>query len=139
MADLAALRRGPLDVLHADAGAAAALSVAPPRTKLVLRCGSDGIPAAGRAFGIALPDVCRAATSGTRNAMPAALATKGSPSASGFQKPSVTFPVSTSPGLYSLSFNPSTSRYQATACSTSRVGIETKSTPSTCIRAGDRR
>jgi sarcosine oxidase subunit gamma len=69
MADLAALRRGPLDVLRADAGAAAALSVAPPRTKLVLRCGSDAIAAAGRAYGVALPDVCRAATSVTRAAL----------------------------------------------------------------------
>ena len=69
MVELAALRRGPLDAFAADADAAAALSVASPRTKLVLRCGSDAIVAAGKAFGIALPDVCRAATSEGRAAL----------------------------------------------------------------------
>jgi len=69
MVELAVQRRGPLDVFAADAEAAAALSVAPPRTKLVLRCGPDAISAAGKAFGIALPDVCRAATSYGRAAL----------------------------------------------------------------------
>jgi sarcosine oxidase, subunit gamma len=69
MVELAALRRGPLDAFAADADAAAALSVASPRTKLVLRCASDAIVAAGKAFGIELPDVCRAASSQGRAAL----------------------------------------------------------------------
>jgi len=69
MADLGALRHGPLDALAAGADAAVALLVAPPRTKLVLRCGPDAIAAAGRVFGIALPDTCRVATSEGRSAL----------------------------------------------------------------------
>lgn len=69
MAELAALRRGPLDAFAADAGAAATLSVVPPRTKLFLRCGSGAIDAAGKAFGVGLPDVCQAAISETRAAL----------------------------------------------------------------------
>ncbi len=69
MADLAALRRGPLDACAAGADAAAALSVAPSCTKLILRCGPDAIVVAGSAFGVVLPQACRAATSGRRSAL----------------------------------------------------------------------
>ena len=54
------------------------------------------------------------------------------PWCSGFQNESVTFGASTSPSVCSLTGSPSTSRYQATARSTSRVGTDTKSTCSTC-------
>src|SRR5919202_1075017 len=72
------------------------------------------------------------ATSATRTAKPASFGLNSIPSSSGFQNDNVTFGVSTSPGACSLSGSPSTSRYQATARATSRVGTVMKSTCSTC-------
>jgi hypothetical protein len=51
-----------------------------------------------------------AATSGTRSAIPALLATSGSPSSAGAQSDSVTLPASNSSGSWGLGCNPSTSR-----------------------------
>ena len=72
MLDLSTTRQGPLDSLAGALRpfAAAELAVVPPQTKFVLRCGPDALAAAGKAFGVALPDVaCRAAISGNRAAL----------------------------------------------------------------------
>jgi sarcosine oxidase subunit gamma len=69
MVEFAARRRGPLDAFAADANADAALSIAAPSAKLILRCEPDAITAAGKAFGLALPDTCRAAASDRRAAL----------------------------------------------------------------------
>jgi hypothetical protein len=53
-------------------------------------------------------------------------------SSSGFQNASVTLGVSSSYGANSLAGSPRTSRYHAIARSALRVGMETKSTCSTC-------
>jgi sarcosine oxidase, subunit gamma len=72
MVEILARRQGPLDLLARAQGACAAveLSVAPPRAKLVLRCRQDAAAAAGRTFGIVLPqEACRAAVAGNRAAL----------------------------------------------------------------------
>jgi sarcosine oxidase subunit gamma len=69
MAEQAALRRGPLDASAHDADARAALLVAAQSARFVLRCGPDALAAAGKAFGVALPDTCRAAVSEGRAAL----------------------------------------------------------------------
>jgi sarcosine oxidase, subunit gamma len=68
MADLAAMRQGPLDSLAeaTQACAAAELALVPPATRLVLRGRPDAMIAAGQSFGVALPDTCRAAVAATR-------------------------------------------------------------------------
>jgi sarcosine oxidase subunit gamma len=68
MAEQAA-RRGPLDALAGDANAGAALSVAAPSAKFILRCAPDAIAAAGKVFGVVLPDTCRAGASERRAAL----------------------------------------------------------------------
>lgn len=72
MLDLSATRQGPLDLLAGTPGrgAEAELSVVPPHAKFVLRCRPNATAAAGKAFGVALPDTaCRSATSGNRAAL----------------------------------------------------------------------
>jgi len=71
MGEVLAKRQGPLDLLATrGAGAAVALSVAPPSAKFALRCRADAVAAAGQAFGLALPqEACRAAVAGDRAAL----------------------------------------------------------------------
>ena len=71
MLDLATARQGPLDAFAGELqrGAAAELSIMPPRAKFVLRCRPGGVGAAGEAFGVVLPSACRAAISGDRAAL----------------------------------------------------------------------
>jgi len=72
MLDLSTARQGPLDLLAGTLGrcAEAELSVVPPHAKFALRCPPNATAAAGKAFGVALPDTaCRSAISGNRAAL----------------------------------------------------------------------
>src|SRR5215210_2087704 len=72
-----------------------------------------------------------ASTSATRSAKPPTLGWKSMPSVSGFQKLSVTWPATSSSGLFGSGGRPSVSWYHDRARSTSRVAIVMKSTRST--------
>ena len=82
-----------------------------------------GIPCLGDEFDTLRFESARAsATSATRTANPASFATNGRSSRSGSQKLSVTFGVSSSPSVTSLSGSPRTSRYHATRARYSASG-----------------
>jgi sarcosine oxidase subunit gamma len=69
MAELAVLRCGPLEPYTDDTHGDVALSVAPSRTKLVVRCGPDATATAGQAFGVTLPGLGRSASANSRAAL----------------------------------------------------------------------
>jgi len=72
MVEILATRQGPLDLLAAMSagGGTVEAAVAPPRAKFALRCRSETVATAGRAFKVALPlDACRAAVAGDRAAL----------------------------------------------------------------------
>ena len=72
MVEISAVRQGPLDRLPGQqvASTAAALCIAQARAKFSLRCRADAAAAAGRAFGVPLPETaCRAAVARDRAAL----------------------------------------------------------------------
>ena len=72
MVEILTRRQGPLDLLAGmpEAGAAVELSVAHPRAKFSFRCHPGAAAAAGKAFGVTLPDkACHSAIAGNRAAL----------------------------------------------------------------------
>jgi sarcosine oxidase subunit gamma len=68
MPDLEDQRQGPLAGLTAATAPTAAMATLPPMTRFVLRCRPASIEAAGRAFGVTLPQEACHATAGENRA-----------------------------------------------------------------------